>query len=117
MDGESKFKQILAACSYAAIPYIIGTVVQTLMSNVLSRDELAIYNMIATVTYCWIGLCLFFLIMVMNDYTVAKTIWVIVVSILTAIALLLVGILFYVLLQHVIDFFKELFLELYIRGF
>ncbi|MBB6671612.1 YIP1 family protein [Cohnella nanjingensis] len=117
MDGESKFKQILAACAYAAIPYIIGTLVQTLMSNLLTRDELAIYDMIGTVTYCWVGLSLFLLIMVMNDYSVSKTVWVIVLSVLTAIALLLVGILFYVLVQHVIDFFKEVFLELYIRGF
>ncbi len=117
MDGESKLKQILAACSYAMIPYIIGTVVQTLMSNVLSRDELGIYNMIATAIYCWIALCVFILIMVMNDYTVGKTIRVIAVTLLTSIALLLVGVLFYILLDHVIDFFKELFLELYIRGF
>ncbi|TJY44532.1 tetratricopeptide repeat protein [Cohnella pontilimi] len=118
MDGESKFKQILAACSYGVIiPYIIGTVAQALMSHVLSRDELSIYNGISTVTYCWMGLCVFFLIMTMNDYTVGKTIWVIVISILTAIALLLVGILFYILMQHVIDFFKEVFLEVYISGF
>jgi tetratricopeptide (TPR) repeat protein len=116
MDGESKFKQVLAACSYAMIPYIIGTVVQTLMSNVLSRDELSIYNGIATAAYCWMGLCLFILIMVMNDYTAGKTIWVIVVSILTSVALLLVAALFYILTEHVIDFFRELFLELWIRG-
>ena len=117
MDGESKFMQILAASSYALFPYIIGTIVQTLMSNVLTRNELGVYNMIGTLTYCWMALCMFIMIMVMNDYTFAKTFWVIVITLLTCIALLLVAVLFYILLNHVIDFFKELFLELYIRGF
>nr|WP_255654912.1 YIP1 family protein [Cohnella sp. REN36] len=117
MDGESKFKQVLAACAYAMIPYIVGTLIQTALSNVLTRDELAIYDMIGTLTFAWVAVSVFVLLMTMNDYSVAKTIWVIVLSVLTAVALLLVGILFYVLVQHVIDFFKELFLELYIRGF
>jgi len=117
MDGESKLKQILAACSYAMIPYIIGTVAQTLLSNVLTRDELGIYNLIAAAVYCWIAVNVFILIMVMNDYTAGKTIAVIVISLLTSLALLLVGVLFYVLIDHVIDFVKEVFLELYIRGF
>lgn len=117
MDGESKLKQILAACSYAMIPYIIGTVAQTLLSNVLTRDELGIYNMISVIMYGWIVVIAFILISVMNDYAVGKTISVIIISLLTSLGLLLVGVLFYVLIDHVFDFVKELFLELYIRWY
>jgi sugar lactone lactonase YvrE len=117
MDGESKLKQIFAASAYAMIPYIIGTVVQALMSNLLSRDELSIYDMIATATYGWMFLLFFIKVMVMNDYMVGKTLQVVIISILTGISLLLVGILLFVLSSHVFNFFKEIFLELYIRGF
>ncbi|WP_274363039.1 YIP1 family protein [Paenibacillus thermotolerans] len=117
MDGESKPKQILVASSFAMLPYIIGTVSKTLMSNILTHDELGLWNAISTGVYWWMALMLFFMIMSMNDYTAGRTIWVIVVTIFTMIALLAIGILFYVLVGHVISFFRELFLELYIRSY
>ncbi|GIP31891.1 YIP1 family protein [Paenibacillus sp. J2TS4] len=116
MDGESKLKQIAVASAYAMIPLIIGIVLSTLLSGILTLDEQAIFEGVRVCVWIWTGWMFLIQLKEMNDYSFAKTIWVILVTLFTMLALLVAAILFYVLLNHIFKFIKELFLEIYIRS-
>lgn len=116
MDGESKLKQIAVASAYAMIPMIVGTVLTTLLSSILSLDEKAIYEGLRVCIWIWTGWLFLIQFREMNDYSVGQTIRVMLVTLFAMLALLVAATLFYVLMNHIFKFAKELFLELYIRS-
>lgn len=74
MDGEGSFKDIFVATSYSLLPLPMFIIPATLLTNVLLDSERGIYTMLITIAWYWVGILIFFGMMVTHDYTLGKNI-------------------------------------------
>ncbi|HPT85612.1 MAG TPA: YIP1 family protein [Bacillota bacterium] len=74
MDGQGSFKDIFVATSYSLLPLPMFIIPATLLTNVLLDSERGIYTMLITIAWYWVGILIFFGMMVTHDYTLGKNI-------------------------------------------
>ncbi len=74
MEGKGKLSEIITFCSYALVPYILGTACLIVLSHVLSQDEAVFYTIAQWLVYGWTGFCLFVALLQVHQYTVKKTV-------------------------------------------
>lgn len=74
MDGEGSFKDIFVATSYSLIPIPLLIIPATLLTNVLTASEMGIYTMLLTIAWYWVGVLIFFGMMVTHDYSLGKNV-------------------------------------------
>ena len=111
-DGEGNFKEIWIMTAYALLPWIVISPIVTVLSNISSQDEAVMIGAIKLIGISWTFLLVFLGVMVCQQFTVKKTIALIVVSILCIIALMFLVLLFFSISQQMVNFVKNIFLEL-----
>lgn len=98
--------------AYALLPWVILSPIVTLISNVSSRDEAVMLGAIELIGTVWTLLLVFLGVLVCQQFTVTKTVALIVVSLLCIVALLFLALLFFSISQQMVNFVKNIFLEL-----
>lgn len=73
-DGEGSFKDIFIASSYSLIPIPLLIIPATLLTHVITASEANLYTLLISITWYWVGILLFFGMMVTHDYTLGKNI-------------------------------------------
>lgn len=81
MDGEGRFVDIFMATSYATVPFTITTILSALLSRVLTADEKTFIGLVAGIGVAYTALLLFCGILTVHQFTVAKNIVSIVITI------------------------------------
>ena len=114
-DGEGSFKDIFIAVGYALSPMPIILVACTLVSNVLTADEIGIVSLVISIAFVWAGLLLFFGTMVTHDYTIVKNILIILFTILAMAIIIFVAVLFSGLIAKMISFISSIIVEISYR--
>jgi len=114
-DGEGSFKDIFIAVGYALSPMPIILVACTLVSNVLTADEIGIVSLVISIAFVWAGLLLFFGTMVTHDYTMFKNILIILFTILAMAIIIFVAVLFSGLIAKMISFISSIIVEISYR--
>lgn len=114
-EGEATFKSLFIGLSYALIPLVLALPVVFALSHVLSYNEAVFISLIKTLSYGWTAVLIFLVIMYLNDYTIRKTIWTILLTAFTA--LIAVALLFvvYVLVSQLVDFLSSVYGEVVYR--
>ncbi len=74
MNGESKFSQQVLVYAYALVPYILLKPLVTLLSSILSYNEIGFYRLLQTVAIGWTLLLIFAALKRLNDYTFPRAI-------------------------------------------
>ena len=105
-------KDIFIACCYALTPLPLFIIPATLLSNIIVESELGIINMLSTVAFVWMGLLLFFGMMVTHDYSIFKNIATCVGTILGMMFLMFIGLLFSTLMSQIIKFVTDIAVEI-----
>lgn len=116
-DGEGNYKQIFCVCSYALIPAIIGTLVATLLSNVLVLEEAIFVNWIQ-----WIanGYTIFLMILGLkheHQYEGKNTVLNFIFSAIGLLLILFLILLLFSLMQQLYVFLRTVFFEVSIRNY
>lgn len=112
LDGESKFGEIFISATYCMIPYILLTIPLSILSRILTREEVTFYAILTNGTWIWI-LFLFFLSMkILNDYRVFKTAATCTISGITMVLIWLVSLLGYVLTGRIYQFAEGIINEI-----
>ncbi|MFA6801568.1 MAG: YIP1 family protein, partial [Acholeplasmataceae bacterium] len=111
-DGEGKFSDVYQASAYSLLPMIVTLPLITLISNSLTYNESFIYY-----TLLYIGLAvtvIYFIIMVkeIHFYDMKPTIGNILISLFTAIMIMAMIIIVYLLLGEVYGLFSDIVREL-----
>lgn len=114
-DGEGKMQQIMCVTAYALVPYIISQVLYILASNVLVRNEGTILSFISYIGILWSAVLLISAIKAVHQYTMPKTLLVMVFSIVAMVIIILVLILLVALFQQVVMFVYSIYTELMYR--
>ncbi len=115
MGGEGRFKEILMVAAYSMLPIIVVNIPLTLLSNVLTNNEIPFYTFFSGVAIAWSAALLLVGCMTVHNYSMGKTVAVAVLTVLVMLIIAVLAVLFFNLLQQVYIFLSSLVLELRFR--
>jgi len=111
ISGEGKFREIWIVTAYSLLPRLLVGFPLIALSSLLSNDEAAIYTLLNSISIVFLALFLFLGIMMMQQFTVKRTI---VSFILTAgmmAIVLFILLLFFSVIQQIYMFINSIFIE------
>lgn len=111
-DGEGSFREIWIMTAYSLLPWVVISPIVTMLSNISSQDEALLIGTVRIIGIGWTLLLLFLGVMVCQQFTVTKTVVLIVVTVLAIAILLFLVLLFFSIGQQMVNFVKNIFLEL-----
>ena len=114
-DGEGSFKDIFIASTYALVPMILIMIPTTIASNFVLATEADILGLLNTVGFIWLGLLLFFGMMVTHDYGMGKNVLTTLGTILGMVCIMFIAILFSTLLGKLVSFVTNIVTEIQYR--
>jgi len=115
-DGEGKLSDVYQATAYTLLPMIITLPLVTFISNALSFNESFIYSTLMFIGLFITGLYMVIMVKEIHYYDMKPTISNILISLFTAIMILAVLFIVYLLLNEVYVLISDVIRELIIRG-
>lgn len=112
MNGSGKLSDIFIMTCYSLTPLILFGFIRTLLSNVIILEEgpiLTAFYYIGVVWFCYLvfcGLC------TIHEYTVSRNILTLLVTLVAAIIIIFLVILYFTLMQTVIGFISTIMTEI-----
>ncbi|MDR0903113.1 MAG: YIP1 family protein [Ruminococcus sp.] len=114
-DGEGTMKKIFIYSAYALIPYVACTLIGTLLSNYFVRDEYIFLETIEYIGLAWSGLLVITSQKAVHQFTIKKTLLLILLTLLAMLAILFLLVLLLTLFQQVIIFVLSIYTEISYR--
>ncbi len=111
-EGEGSFKDIFVATTYSLTPLPLLVVISTILTNVLTASEGSTVSLLITFGYIWVGILLFFGMLVTHDYTLPKNVLITICTIVAMVVIMFVAILFSSLVMKMINFVLAIFAEI-----
>ena len=111
-DGEGSLKDIFIATGYALAPLPVFVILSTILTNVMTTSEGSIVTLLVSLGYVWVGILLFFGMMVTHDYTMGKNIAITLFTIVAMAVIIFVVVLFGSLVGKMVSFLIAIFTEL-----
>lgn len=115
MQGKGTFKEIVYATSYALLPVIAGNFINTILSYVLTYDDVTFMTAISTVTLIYTGYLLFIGLTTMHDYGMGKFLLNTVVALFFMILVVFILFMVGIMLQQLFTFIVTLYMEVAYR--
>ncbi len=107
-EGEAKLRELYIGFSYALLPIILLCPIATALSNVLTNNEAFVITLLHFVAYAWTGVLFVLMLMFLNDFSLKKTVSVIIWSIFTILVTVAVAFIVIVLLNQLYDFIRAI---------
>ena len=114
-DGEGSLKDVYIASTYSLIPLILTTIPATIASNFVLVSETKMITLVTTIGFVWLGLLLFFGMMVTHDYTIGKNVITTIATLVGMICIMFLVILFSTLLGKLVGFVSNIVTEIQYR--
>ena len=114
-DGKGRMKDIYIGTVYAMTPIVLIQLPLILLSNVVTVEEGAIYSVLTSLSMIWSGLLLVSAMMMIHDYTLAKTIAFMIMALFGALVILFVLLILFSLISDFAAYFISLYKELAFR--
>lgn len=115
MSGKGSYKEILMVTGYALFPIIMIGFPSVIVSNFLSLEEIALYQLLMYIAYVLAGWMLFMGILNIHHYGLFKTILAFIITIVAMSVMMFLGLLFFDLIQQFIAFIISIYEELSLR--
>ncbi|OHE30694.1 MAG: hypothetical protein A2084_02235 [Tenericutes bacterium GWC2_39_45] len=115
MEGKGKFKEILMVTGYALIPLVLIGFPAVILSNFLTLEEMAFYNLLMYIAYLGTGWMLFMGILNIHQYGLAKTLLAFILTIVSMSVMMFFGLLFFDLIQQFFAFISSIYEEINLR--
>lgn len=110
-EGEGSFKDIYIYSGYALLPMILINLPMIVYSNFVVEEEAGFYSFFITLAMIWSGLLFMVGTLVTHQFTLSKTIFSLIVIIIGMGIIAFIGLLFFNLIQQMIDFVVNLYYE------
>jgi len=111
MGGEMTFSELMTVNMYCLLPFIVFTIPISLLSNILSTSESALYTGLHTVCIIWICVLLFAAVKTMNNYSFSSAVGITALGIVGMLLIWCVVILLAILTLQFFCFLQSLWLE------
>jgi len=115
MSGKGNYKEILMVTGYSLFPIIILGFPGVILSNFLTLEEMAFFQLLMFLAYFLTGWMLFMGILNIHEYGLFKTLGAFIVTALSMIVMMFVGLLFFNLIQQIISFISSVIEEINLR--
>ena len=115
MDGKGTFKDICATTAYGLIPYIVTLAMSTILTNFLVPQEQVFIGIVTTIGLIWSAGVLILGLLTIHDFSLGKTIWTILLTLLGMAAIILLAILLFSLMKQMFGFFESVYKEIDFR--
>ena len=115
MEGEGRMRDIITVAGYAMLPITLVLAPATILSNFISLEELAFYQIILGFGIAWTGILLLVGVMTVHNYTLFKTLITLVLTFVTILILVFIALLVMDLLNQIWGFFYSIYTELIFR--
>ena len=109
--GESKMREITFASGLSLVPFIVINTPLMFLSKILSKAQQSWYGIFSVMAYLGMFLIMLLTMMILNNYSLRKTISMMFVSAFLMLVLWLVMLLCYILTGRMIQFILELIQE------
>jgi len=114
-DGEGSVKDIIIATGYSLVPLPLLIIPSTLLTHILSSSESGIITLINSLAFIWLGLLLFFGIMITHDYPMIKNMLTVVVTVVGMAFIMFIIILFATLVSDMFGLVSNIITEVSYR--
>lgn len=114
-DGEGTMKNICVNSAYALVPFLIGKVVNIILSNCLLRTESAFLTFVSYLTIVWTVVLLISGMKTVHQYSIPKTLLFMFITLLAMLVIVILLVLLVSLFQQVYVFVYSIYTELLYR--
>ena len=114
-DGEGSYKDILIASCYSLAPLPLFVIPATLLTHVFSLNEAGIVSLLTTLAWIWVGILVFFGLMITHGYSLFKNFVTVIATIVGIAVIMFIGLLFTGLIQKIVGFISSIVTELSFR--
>ncbi len=115
MDGKGRMKDIITAMGYALVPIVLLRLPMVLLSHVITLEEGTFYYIIGFISYAWTGILVFIGTMMTHEYTLGKTIFTCLITIVGMAIILFIGLMFFHVISEIIVFVSTIYKEIRFR--
>ena len=114
-EGKGTLKDVYIATCYALVPYVLLQLPMIVLSNVLTTDELAFYDILATISLIWSGGLIICGMMQIHAYGLGKTLLFILMTNAAMLVVIFLMLLFFTLVGDGVGYFVSLYREIVFR--
>ncbi len=115
-DGEGRLRDVIIGSAYSLFPYALFALPVTLLSNLLTLNEVFIYTFSNQLIGFWTGLMLVIMVKEIHNYSFSETVRNILATLFTMAMFLLTGYILYVLFNQLYEFILAIVQEAGLRG-
>lgn len=115
MEGEGRMVDILQAVGYSLLPIILIRLPMVLLSQVITTDEGTFYYILSVASYIWTGFLIFTGTMTIHHYSIGKTVFTCIITILGMAIIMFIALLFFSVIQQMATFVETIYTELRYR--
>lgn len=114
-DGEGTMKNICVNTAYALVPFLIGKVINIILSNCLQRTEGAFITFVSYLTIIWTVVLLISGMKTVHQYSIPKTLLFMIITVAAMLVIVILLVLLVSLFQQVYVFVYSIYTELLYR--
>jgi hypothetical protein len=115
MDGKGKMHEIYMTMAYAMTPWVIINVIMIVLSQFITFEEGAVYWVLAGFSAVWMGILILAGMMMVHDYSLARTLFSSLLTIIGMGIIVFVFVVFFSLVSDAIAYFASLYKEILFR--
>lgn len=115
-DGEGRLRHVITGTAYSLFPYALFILPLALISNVLTLNEVFLYDFANQLMAAWTGIMLFIMVREIHNYAVSETFRNILITLFTMAMFMLTGYILYVLFNQLYEFVLAIVQEVGLRG-
>jgi len=114
-NGEGRFKDVVMAICYAMTPLILTVVVATILSNVLTAEEMGLHTLIISAGFFYFILLCFIGLLTVHNYGAVKALLMLLMTFVAILIIVFLGALLFTLWTQLGSFIHGLYTELIFR--
>jgi len=115
-DGEGTMRNICVNSAYALVPYLIGKVINIILSNCLLRTESAFVTFVSYISIIWTVVLLISGMRTVHQYSIPKTLLFMLITLVAMVIIIILLVLLVSLFQQVYVFVYSIYTELLYRN-
>ena len=114
-EGKGTLRDVYLGTCYALFPYVLLQLPLIVLSNWITIDEAAFYNVISMLSLVWAGGLIVCAMMMIHDYALLKTLLFIVMTVLAMLIIIFLMLLLFTLVGDGVGYFTTLYREITFR--
>lgn len=115
MEGEGRMRDIVTVAGYAMLPITLLLGPATIVSNFITLEEGAFYQILLGAGIGWTAILLLIGVMTIHNYTLLKTLVTLVLTFAAVLIIIFVALLVVDLLNQIYGFFYSIYTEILFR--